>query len=67
MEETLRLKAILAEKKEAEKVAFNDFINEIETLKKKLTQEKDTEKRNGFELKKQLETNADLKEKLIEV
>lgn len=61
------MKAILAEKKEAEKVAFNDFINEIETLKKKLTQEKDTEKRNGFELKKQLETNADLKEKLIEV
>jgi hypothetical protein len=42
MEETLRLKAIIAEKKEAEKIAFNDYINEIETLKKKLTQEKDT-------------------------
>jgi hypothetical protein len=36
-------------------------------LRKKLTHEKDSEKRNGFELKKQIDANNELKEKLTDV
>lgn len=45
---------------------FSDYMAEIETLRKKLAQEKDSEKRNGFELKKQIELNGELKEKICE-
>lgn len=64
LDETIRLKGIIAEFKENENINYNEFVNEIENLRRKLAQEKDSEKRNGYELKKQLEVNNELKEKL---
>lgn len=43
--------------KQNENRVYSDFAIEVENLRKKLNNEKDSEKRNGFELKKQLETN----------
>lgn len=36
-------------------------------MRKKLNNEKDSEKRNGFELKKQLEINLELKDRISEI
>lgn len=46
---------------------FSEYMTEIETLRKKLAQEKDSEKKNGFELKKQMQLNGELKEKICEL
>ena len=59
--ETLRLKAILSDKKDNQSRTHTEFATQLDVLRKKLTYEKDSEKRNGFELKKQIDSNNELK------
>jgi len=64
IEETRRLRIQLLEARNATDQLAAEYSARIDTLRKDLQQEKDVEKRNGVELKRAQEANAELKEKL---
>ena len=46
---------------------FSEYMTEIETLRKKLAQEKDSYRKYGFELKRRMEWNGEVKKKICEL